>query len=51
MTTLSLKDLSITPSLSEVYSFHLQGSTHYKDLLSIYSRESFLKYQDVRYTC
>jgi hypothetical protein len=33
------------------FSFHMQGSTNCKDLLSINSREWFLKYQDVRWIC
>ena len=33
-----------------LFSFHMQGITNCKELLSIYSRESFLKYQDVHWT-
>jgi len=34
-----------------VFSSHVQGITYCKDLLSIYSRESFLKSEDVRWIC
>ena len=51
LTVSSRKDLSIAHSFIGGFSFHMQGISDFQCLLYIYTRESFLKVQDVRYTC
>jgi hypothetical protein len=49
LTVSSRKNLSNAPCFFGGFLFHLQGIANCKDLLSIYSRDWFLKDEDVRW--
>ena len=50
LTVSSRKNYTITPCFSGDFSFHIQGISDLRLLLSINGCESFLKVQGVRYT-